>query len=783
MTKPPIIAAIEQRLPTPKSVTAFLREKFDEHQYGSYGGISEEQKKQGWEAWMSSLFATAAKSRVGLHEAPALPAGFPANLMAVKYGQPRYAFDEQGRLTGLNLAGLGLEDAQWKAIVKLLDEAGVRLKALNVSENRLVRFVPPAGVEALKVLDIAENPLEEPPPEIIKQGNAAILDHFRRMKEQGSSAIYEAKLLILGEGGAGKTSLCRKLQDPANPLPEERETTKGIDVHVLHFPMKNGGQFRMNVWDFGGQEIYHATHQFFLNKRSLYVLLDDTRKDDKSVYDPAFRYWLQVCELLGGNSPLLIVQNEKGDRSKSLDLRSMKGHFGFVSGSLPTNLLTCRGLDKVRAEIEHLISSLPHVGTPLPKQWVVIREDVERLTAKKEFISEDEWLALCAERQVDEEQALQLSQYFHDIGVFLHFQDDALLRLTIILQKDWATNAAYRVLDDETVKQQNKGRFTEADLQRIWHEPHYHRRLPELLALLLKFELCYPIPDVQPQQWLVPQLLPVSQPDYEWPGNTDWQSVLQYRYDFMPKGLLGRIVVRLHRFVARPDLAWQRGALLERLGAQAEVVETPGEKDTIRIRVYSPSLGGGRGEAALRKELLVIVAEEFDKLHGTFERLRVEKLIPCICEKCVASADPHFYEYSKLLKRRQARQRTVNCENSYKDVVVLALLDGVGAGGQDGDFPGLRDLESLSQRKDEGLPKEKTPGKQSEIKGLIANNDIAEAIKMLRESLGGNTAIALENQWTQLRQDETRGIMSYENTTLRRNQIIQALLQLAEQVR
>jgi hypothetical protein len=26
--------------------------------------------------------------------------------------------------------------------------------------------------------------------------------------------------------------------------------------------------FRVNIWDFGGQQIYHATHQFFLTKRS-----------------------------------------------------------------------------------------------------------------------------------------------------------------------------------------------------------------------------------------------------------------------------------------------------------------------------------------------------------------------------------------------------------------------------------------------------------------------------------------------------------------------------------
>ncbi|WP_347242416.1 hypothetical protein [Nostoc sp. FACHB-888] len=33
--------------------------------------------------------------------------------------------------------------------------------------------------------------------------------------------------------------------------------------------MQNGREFRVNIWDFGGQEIYHATHQFFLTRRSL----------------------------------------------------------------------------------------------------------------------------------------------------------------------------------------------------------------------------------------------------------------------------------------------------------------------------------------------------------------------------------------------------------------------------------------------------------------------------------------------------------------------------------
>jgi internalin A len=39
-------------------------------------------------------------------------------------------------------------------------------------------------------------------------------------------------------------------------------------------PLPNSqDQAHLNVWDFGGQEIMHATHQFFLTRRSLYLLV------------------------------------------------------------------------------------------------------------------------------------------------------------------------------------------------------------------------------------------------------------------------------------------------------------------------------------------------------------------------------------------------------------------------------------------------------------------------------------------------------------------------------
>ena len=69
-------------------------------------------------------------------------------------------------------------------------------------------------------------PLTNPPPEIVNQGNDAILNYFRERALGEVDHLYEAKMLILGEGGAGKTSLLRRLYQPDQPLPTEKETPR-----------------------------------------------------------------------------------------------------------------------------------------------------------------------------------------------------------------------------------------------------------------------------------------------------------------------------------------------------------------------------------------------------------------------------------------------------------------------------------------------------------------------------------------------------------------------------
>ena len=445
----------------------------------------------------------------------------------------------------------------------------------------------------------------------MQQGNEAILNYFREKEVQGVDHLYEAKMLLVGEGGAGKTSLLRRLYQTEKPLPEENETTKGIAIHRHEFPLANGRRFRLNVWDFGGQEIYKHTHQFFLTKRSLYVLLDDTRKDHKTVHDEGFKYWLEVVDLLSDHSPMLIFQNEKGGRSKTIDLAGIKGKFDNVKELYRGNLEQPGAADALREAVEFFVQRLPHIGEELPAKWVTIRADIEERAEREPYISHTDYFEIYGRHlEADRAKALHLSRYLHDLGVFLHFQDDPLLARTVILQNQWATEAVFKMLDDEAVKGQ-LGRFTAADCARVWKHSVYADMHPELLALMQKFELCYRLPDTRSETWLAPQLLPPSKPvelaDWERPGDL----VLRYRYEFLPKGMVSRLMVRLHRFVRRPEMGWVTGVLFEREGTEV-LAEVPPKGGEIVLRARGPE----------RKELLSIIAADLDALNESFHGLR-----------------------------------------------------------------------------------------------------------------------------------------------------------------
>jgi hypothetical protein len=87
-------------------------------------------------------------------------------------------------------------------------------------------------------------------------------------------------------------------------------STVGVDIGDWTYEKRTKSQnsfgpvvFR--TWDFGGQQEYYTTHQYFLSRRSLYLVLWRIADGEKGINE--IQQWLINIQARAPNSPVIIV--------------------------------------------------------------------------------------------------------------------------------------------------------------------------------------------------------------------------------------------------------------------------------------------------------------------------------------------------------------------------------------------------------------------------------------------------------------------------------------------
>ncbi len=415
------------------------------------------------------------------------------------------------------------------------------------------------------------------------------------------------------------------------------------------------GEFSLNIWDFGGQEIYHATHQYFLTKKAIYLFVWVARSDDDL---SSFDFWLSVVTLLSDSAPILIVQNKCDERRKEIDEARIRRAFPNVVGFYNVSAKTNEGVQNLREQILLEAQRLQHFNQAVPVAWLRIRERLEKLN--RPYVSYSEYQRICSEFGLSSERAEWLSDYFNVLGVFLHFPDNMVLADTLFLRPEWATNATYRLFDDPAVVSA-RGVIDNKIAKRAWSD-YPAGKHPVLLELLKRFELCFELQ--KGKGFILPARLPASPPAELTSGKPDLSFF--YEYDFMPAGVIERAIVRLNPLIVE-QLFWKNGAKLAKGEATAIIYA-----DRFKRRIVVDLAGKGKAE------LLTLVRNEIDQINISLNGPIARQMLPCNCTDCRKS-DPYYFDYSEV-KRAKAKDRpTIECRRSFEQVDIDGLVDRVDA--------------------------------------------------------------------------------------------------------
>ncbi|MCX6277850.1 MAG: TIR domain-containing protein [Bacteroidetes bacterium] len=509
---------------------------------------------------------------------------------------------------------------------------------------------------------LKDNPLENPPLETIRNGKDYIRRYFEEIREQGLEYVWEAKLLLVGDGGVGKTTLAEKLEERTALLPPPDATTRGIKVRPLHFEFTvpaNHKQtdkqqtFTYNVWDFGGQAIYHATHRFFMTERALYLVLNDSRENTTD-----YNKWLQMIEKFGKESPVFLIDNQREEREVTVgDYGSLRKRFTNILDRIPVNFANMDNrFNTLVNKLHNQLTTLPRSGVPVPKLWKEVRTALPE--EKKPYLTCTRFHQICADKGIHDPQQIEdLLVLFHELGTLLHFREDPLLKNYVFHQSQYILDALYMLIDSPLVI---NGRFDQKVIGQIWKEAQYQPMIDELLALAGHFEILYHSEDTG--EWIIPQRLPDTANTLFEPVNVQPSVVYDYS-EFMPYGILWQIIARLNWYIKDQSRLWRFGVTLKKGGAVAEIRE-----------IYSTNKIEIRLSGTETRDIHTLIAEQFDIIHTRYHNFKVERTVYCTCQTCSGAKSPFSYNFDILIDRLKGHKSDVVCPVSDEKVLLSNML-------------------------------------------------------------------------------------------------------------
>lgn len=453
------------------------------------------------------------------------------------------------------------------------------LGLLYASDNRITDARPFSSAPSLWSLTLSGNPIADVPPGLLNDrwnGCLSALQAYWHDLDRGGAPNRVAKVLLIGNGYVGKTTLAHCLNWGAAPQEPITERTHGIERQKIELELPREGRVDVWLWDFGGQERYHAMHRLFVHGKAIYLVVwAEETKESRDEEPHPVGYWLDMIRHLAPGAEVLLVKN-KIDRSNEHGRPpDLEGHELGDVGQIEVSAIRYQHIDALRASLAELVERSRHRwGYLLPESWRKVRDDLntwrqpgaEGDDPPPRTITLGRFEQLCVEHGVEHPGVLL--GFLRDTGEVFHrpgrFND------SIILDQNWFIDAIYRLFDQKSgaygrAHRQLRGELKGADFKEFWRgegEAECETYFDFMLQTGMAFEPArdYSAPFAE-RVMVVPALLPALDPAREpWGVAAPGEAWVRLEYPFLHRGQVERVIVDLSRLSEGHQ--WWRDGLL-----------------------------------------------------------------------------------------------------------------------------------------------------------------------------------------------------------------------------
>ncbi|KAK3576896.1 hypothetical protein CHS0354_017566 [Potamilus streckersoni] len=293
------------------------------------------------------------------------------------------------------------------------------------------------------------------------------------------------------------------------------------------------------MWDFAGQFVFYTTHQTFLTRRAIYLLVTDLGQQVTDIVkDECFfdREGMQLCKVHDlvevwlnsihscassheSSTPPVILVGTHADKIEQNSLREVSANYfrqiRFLLNDKPArfhlvdedfvvdNTLCGPRHEALKRKIVELASKQPYWGEEVPARWLPLEHRLMVLKAsgvKVVRVSILEDLNQTGSVQIETREELDLFLRFqHEMGSILYFNVEGL-RENVVLDPQWLIDAVKSLITAEMFvllnypgimkkwfELRDKGKLTPELIDAIWtkeRHPEFHDNKEHILRLM-----------------------------------------------------------------------------------------------------------------------------------------------------------------------------------------------------------------------------------------------------------------------------------------------------------